>query len=116
MVLGRLIAGVCMLFLGRRLFWLFVGAVGFVLGMEVVAFVFHDMPHSEVLLIALVGGLVGAVLALALQELMVGIAGFMAGAYIGEQVLLAMMPHPGQNIWLAILVGGIFGALLLVSV
>jgi len=115
MDLGRLIAGVCVLLLGRRLFWLFVAAVGFVLGMDVAASVFAGMAHSTVLLIALAGGLVGGVLALALEELMIGIAGFIAGGYVGAQILVALMPYPGRNIWLAMLVGGIVGTLLLVA-
>ena len=115
MMLGRLIAGVCILFLGRRFFWLFVGVVGFVLGMDVSAALFRGMPHTEVLLIALVGGLVGAVLAAALEELMIGVAGFMAGAYIAAQILVLFMPYAGRNIWLAMLAGGIVGMLLLLA-
>ena len=115
MILGRLIAGVCVLFLGRRLFWLFVGAVGFVLGMDAAALLLRGMPHAEVLLIALVGGLVGALLAVALEELMIGIAGFMTGAYLAAQILVAVMPYPGRNIWLAMLAGGIVGMLLLLA-
>ncbi len=115
MILGRLIAGVCILFLGRRLFWLFVGAVGFVLGLDVAAALFHGMPPAEVLLIALLGGLVGAVLAVALEELMIGVAGFVAGAYLGAQIMTALVPYAGRNIWLAMLAGGIVGTLLLVA-
>jgi hypothetical protein len=113
MLLGRLIAGVCILLLGRRLFWLFVGAVGFVLGMDLAASLLHGMPQWERLLIALVGGLVGAGLAAALEELMIGIAGFVGGAYIAAQILVILMPYPGRNIWLAMLGGGILGTLLL---
>jgi len=115
MVLGQVIGGLCILLFGRRLFWLFVGGVGFVLGMDLAALLLRDMPHSEVLLIALVGGLVGAVLALAVEELMIGDAGFMAGAYIAGQILIVVMPYPGRNIWVAMLVGGIVGVLLLVA-
>ena len=115
MLLGRLIAGVCVLLLGRRLFWLFVGAVGFVLGMDIAALLFRGMPQSEVLLIALVGGLVGAVLAAALEELMIGVAGFMAGAYLAGQILVMLVQYPGRNIWLAMLAGGIVGMLLLLA-
>ena len=115
MILARLLAGVCALLLGRRLFWLFVGAAGFVLGMDLAAMLFHDMPRSTVLLIALAGGLVGAVLASALKELMVGIAGFAGGAYLATQLLVVFMPRPGQNIWPAMLVGGILGAICLVG-
>ena len=77
--------------------------------------VFRGMPQSEVLIIALVGGLVGAVLALALEEMMIGIAGFMAGAFLAVQILMMLMPYPGRNIWLAMLVGGIVGAMLFVA-
>src|SRR5512140_887552 len=115
MIIARLLAGICVLFLGRRLFWLFVGAVGFVLGLDVAAQLFRGMPHTEVLIIALVGGMVGAVLALALEELMVGIAGFAAGAYIAAQILITAMPYPGRTVWIAMLVGGIVGAWLFVG-
>jgi Domain of unknown function (DUF4203) len=115
MIIARLLAGVCVLLLGRRLFWLFVGAVGFVLGMDVAALLFRGMPHSEVLLIALVGGMVGALLALALEELMIGIAGFAAGAYVAAQILITVMPYPGRNIWIVMLIGGIAGTWLFVG-
>jgi hypothetical protein len=115
MILGRLIAGVCALLLGRRLFWLFVGAVGFVLGMDLTAMLFRGLPPLAVVLIALAGGMVGAVLAAALEELMIGIAGFVGGAYVAGQILIALMPFPGRNIWLAMLVGGIVGTLLLAA-
>jgi hypothetical protein len=114
-LLGRLIAGTCALLLGRRLFWLFVGAVGFVLGMDGAAMLVRGMPPAQVLLIAVVGGVVGAVLAVAIEELMIGVAGFAAGAYIGGQVLMMLMPYPGRNIWLAMLVGGLVGMLLLLA-
>jgi len=116
MILARLIAGACVLFLGRKLFWLFVGLVGFVLGMDLAALMFHGLAPLQVFLIALGGGLVGAVLAVAIEEVMVGIAGFLAGAYIAAQILVALAPYPGRDIWVAMLVGGFLGLLLLLSV
>ncbi len=116
MTLARLVAGVCALLFGRRLFWLFVGAVGFAFGMDLATRLFAGAPTLVVLTAAVLCGLAGAVLARAAQELMIGIVGFAAGGYLGTQLLLAMMPYPGRNVWFALLGGGIVGVVLLNAV
>jgi hypothetical protein len=113
MTLARLLAGVCALFFGRQLFWLFVGAVGFALGMDLAARLFAGASTFVVLAAALLIGFAGAVLARAAQELMIGIVGFLAGGYLAAQLLTAVMPYPGRNIWFALIGGGIAGVLLL---
>src|SRR5713101_4691010 len=115
MLLAKLLAGVCSLFLGRRLFWLFVGVVGFAAGVEIAAEMFKGTPEIVVLGLALLLGVAGAALAMALEKLMIGVVGFVAGSYLGIAVLTALTPYPGRNIWLAVLVGGFVGAMLLVS-
>jgi hypothetical protein len=108
----KLLAGLCALFLGRRLFWLFVGLVGFVFGAELAARFFREQPHAVVLIIGLAGGIVGAILAYWVQELMIGVVGFLTGSYVGVQLFVAVMPYPGQIIWFALFIGGVVGALL----
>jgi hypothetical protein len=112
MTLVKLLAGLCALFLGRRVFWLFVGVVGFVFGADLATRFFREQPHAVVLMIALAGGFVGAVLAYWMQEFMIGVVGFLAGSYIALQVLVAAMPYPGRMIWFALFIGGVLGALL----
>lgn len=108
----QFILGGALLIAGRKLFWLFVGAVGFVVGMTLATmFVASD---SEVLklIIALIAGALGAGLALAMQSLAVGLAGFLAGGY-GVLTLLNLMDWNLGNLqWLLVIVGGVFGAIL----
>jgi hypothetical protein len=107
------LAGVCALLLGRRFFWLFVGIAGFAVGAEVAARVFRGgQPGTVILLIALAGGVVGAVLARWMQELTLGIVGALVGSYIGAELLLIAKPYPGRMIWLGIFAGGLAGVFL----
>jgi hypothetical protein len=112
MTLVKLFAGLCALLLGHRVFWLFVGVVGFVFGAEMATRFFREQPRAVVLMIALTGGLVGAVLAYWMQEFMIGVVGFLAGSYVAVQLLIAAMPYPGRMIWFALFIGGALGALL----
>ncbi len=78
----NLLVGILLLFLGRRIFWLFVGGVGFVAAIDLVSRLAMPWPTWLTLVVALAAGLVGALLAILLQEVAVGIAGFLAGGYI----------------------------------
>jgi uncharacterized membrane protein len=116
MAAAKLLAGLCALLLGRRFFWLLVGIGGFVLGAEIATRLFREQPHFVVLLTAVAGGVIGAVLAQRMQQLMIGVVGFIAGSYIGAELLLAAMPYPGRMIWFALFIGGLSGALLAVTI
>jgi hypothetical protein len=111
----KLLAGLCALFLGRRLFWLFVGVLGFALGAQLATQLFREQPHATILIIALTGGVVGAILAYWMQELMIGIVGFLTGSYVGVQFLVEAVPYPGRMIWYALFLGGVLGVLLAVT-
>jgi hypothetical protein len=75
------LVGLAVLLFGRRLFWLFVGAAGFAMGLHVARAVLTDRPEWFLVAAALVLGIVGAVLAIAFQWLAVGLGGFAAGVY-----------------------------------
>src|ERR1700756_2718363 len=75
-----LIAVVLLLF-GRRLFWLFVGGIGFIVGFNFATQAFQGEPAWVALAVAAVVGLMAAVLSIFLQRLVVAIAGFFAGGY-----------------------------------
>jgi hypothetical protein len=108
----RLLAGLCALVLGRQLFWLFVGVVGFGLGVDLAAQVFRGSSGGVILGVALLGGIAGAALAVWMEEFMIAAVGFVAGGYIGAQLLTAVMLYPGRYIWFAMLIGGLGGTLL----
>ncbi len=112
-----LIAGALLLLAGRRLFWLFVGIVGFFAGYSLAFQLFHLREPGAQLLLAVVAGLVGIALALFAQKLAIAVAGFLVGAYF-VAALLGVSPNvgsatPTQD--LILLVGGIVAAVLAVS-
>jgi MFS family permease len=113
MTIAAIVVGAALLFLGRRLFWLFVGGVGFVAGMMLASVFLEGQSEMMALLIALVVGLIGALLAIFLQKLAVGIGGFFAGAYILFN--LAWRFDQEQYAWVAFILGGILGALLVLA-
>ncbi len=114
----RILAGLALLTLGRRLFWLFVGLVGFAAG-AVLATQFVQGPEWMVLVIALAAGLVGIVFALVLQQAALALAGFIAGGYVVMSVLHGLgWTANGPNwvlYWALIIVGGIAAAALVLA-
>jgi hypothetical protein len=109
------LVGVAILLLGRRLFWLFVGAMGFVFGSQIAAQVTHQPASSPVVLLVAIGfGIVGALLAILLQKIAIGVAGFIAGGRIGLGLSAAFFAHPPSN-GIIFLLGGILGAILFLA-
>lgn len=107
----QIILGIAVLVAGRKLFWLFVAAVGFVAGIILAGFLFPNQSDLIQLLVALACGAVGAVLALFLQQLAIGLAGFLVGGY----ALVSLLKLVGLQLpnWLPFIVGGLIGAALL---
>jgi hypothetical protein len=112
MDIARIVVGIALLTLGRKLFWLFVGVAGFVFGFGLATQFLRGQPDWIVLVIALVAGLVGVLFALFLQRLAVGVAGFIAGGYILINLLNALGWQTGGVSWLPFVIGGIIGAVL----
>jgi hypothetical protein len=113
-----ILAGLALLTLGRRLFWLFVGLVGFAAGI-VLATQFVHGPEWQVLLIALAAGLVGVLFALVLQQAAVALAGFIAGGYLVFTLLNGLGWDAGGPYWALywtlVIVGGVVGAALVLA-
>jgi len=110
----RILLGLVLLLLGRKLFWLFVGTIGFIFGIEYAAQYLAGQPNWLIVLIALVIGFIGAVLAIFLQRLAIGAAGFIAGGYIVVSLLNLWGFSTGQFSWVLFLSGGIVGGVLVV--
>ena len=86
------ILGVVLLALGRKLFWLFVGGVGFVAGLTLTTQLLGEQPFWVILLVAALAGLVGSVMAVFLQRLMIAVAGFLAAGYVLVSLLGSTIP------------------------
>ena len=109
----RLVIGGLLLILGRKLFWLFVAAVGFAAGWAVATNLLHVQPEWVALVLALVVGIVGALLAHFVSRLAIGLAGFLAGGFLALSLVGILNPQADWWGWVAFIVGGILGALLL---
>jgi hypothetical protein len=107
----RIFAGVLLLFGGRRLFWLFVGLLGFFVGFTIAERFFSPQPAWLLLLIGVGCGLIGILLAVFLQRIAIAIAGFLAGATFAGTLAESAGWHIGP-VFLYV-VGGVLGAILL---
>jgi uncharacterized membrane protein YsdA (DUF1294 family) len=108
----RILVGVALFTLGRRLYWLFVAGVGFVVAMALATRLLQNQPEWVILILALVAGVIGALLAVFLQRVAVGIAGFLAGGYLVLSLIEIFGLRPGELSWIPFLIGGILGAIL----
>jgi len=100
------------LFLGRKLFWLFVGVTGFLSATQLAAQFFPNQSALVVLIIAVLAGLLGAILAVFIQHIIVIFAGFLAGAHLMARFLEGLGSRSDQYFWVFFLLGGIVGAIL----
>lgn len=108
-----ILIGLVMLTFGRKLFWLFVGCLGFVVGFHYAPYVWQVQSSLVLLILAAMTGVIGAVLALFFQKVAIGLAGFAGGGYIALNLMNLFGVRLEQIIWLPYLIGGIIGALLL---
>jgi hypothetical protein len=111
----RILIGTSMLFFGRRLFWLFVGAAGFIFGIHAARLLLHSGPEWTTIALALAAGLLGALLAIFLQRFAIAVAGFILGGYVLPGILGQLGYGSGHSYWLLVFMGGIAG-LIFVSV
>lgn len=109
----NVVVGAALLTLGRKLFWLFIGGIGFIAGISLAARYMSDQSQGLVLLVGILGGLLGAGLALMLQKLAVAVAGFVAGGYVLMEGLQLLGFTSIRIDWLLFLVGGVIGSILI---
>jgi len=104
--------GGALLVAGRKLFWLFVGVIGFIIGVEIATRFFRG---SELItIIAGLGlGIIFAILAIFVETLAIGIAGFLGGGYILLSFASLFGLDKGFIAWITFIVGGIIGAVLI---
>lgn len=112
-----LAAGAIILLLGRRLFWLYVGILGFIAGFDLAQIYLVDQPEWIYFSVGVGLGFVASFVAIYLQYIAVGIAGFLSGAYLAASVLQHLaIPDASEWAWIALVVAGIVGTLLFMLV
>jgi len=105
--------GVVVLFFGRKLFWLCVAAIGFAAGVELAPRLVQEPSVLVSLTIALLLGIIGALLALFLQKIAIAVLGFLAGGKLAGAIAAAFFVHYAQHSTIIFVIGGIIGAILL---
>jgi len=113
MIWLNVIIGMLLLFIGRRLFWLFVACVGFASGYHYAQQIWAIDSQVLVLILSIAAGAVGAIIAIFFQKAAIMVAGFAAGGYIVLTLYDQFAGLPSQMVWLPYVVGGIIGAIIL---
>jgi len=104
--------GVILLIAGRKLYWFFSAVAGMVAGIYLGGVVLDAENQAWQIAFAAIGAILGAILAVGLQKLAIGIVGFIAGGY-GATFLWQMVGLPDGRIeLLPFILGGIIAAVL----
>jgi hypothetical protein len=111
-----IVLGIVLLTTGKKLYWLFVGVVGFVIGLAFATTYVSLDPPWLIYIVAFAAGIVGAVLGIYAQRLAIALVGFIVGGYGAIYIagLLGIKTEPFN--WMAFIVGGIVGLLLVASI
>jgi hypothetical protein len=110
------VIGVVILFFGRKLFWLCVAAVGFAAGLQIAPLLVNEASSLLALVIAVVFGILGALLALFIQKIAIALLGFLAGGKLATAIAAAFFVQHAQYSTIIFVIGGIIGAILLLAV
>lgn len=105
------VSGLLFLFAGRKLFWLFVGIMGFLAGMQFGFDFFAGQSRLVVLIFSSCIGVLGAILAWGFQWAAVILTGFLGGGYFLMNGL-TFLGLGTESAWLIFLIGGICGVLI----
>lgn len=106
------ILGIALLIAGRRIFWIFIGVLGFVTGVQLTNN-FWQGPEWLLVVIGLIAGFLFALLAVTLQVIAIGVSGFLAGGYVLSVLASMLGMNEGIASWGIYIIGGIIGVLLL---
>jgi hypothetical protein len=83
---------------------------------EIAPLLVNEPSSLLALLIALVLGILGALLALFLQKVAIAVLGFFAGGKLATAIAAAFFVHYAQYSTIIFVIGGIIGAILLLAV
>jgi MFS family permease len=112
----NIILGIILLTMGKKLYWLLVAVVGFVIGLALATQYVQLDPPWLIYIVAFGAGVIGAVLGFYVQKLAIALVGFLIGGYGALYLagLLGIKVEPFN--WMAFVIGGIVGLLLVASI
>jgi len=112
--LFAVVFGLALLLAGRRIFWLVVGVIGFLFAYDLANRYLSASSNDLRVLVGLLAGILGVFLAIFLQKVAVGLAGFLIGGYLVLELVGGNL-HPGNvtaTELLAFFIGGAVCAVL----
>jgi len=115
MLIFSTIVGLAVLVIGRQLFWVAVSGLGFIIGLTYTSQYLQGSPYL-IVLISLGVGLIGAILAYALEKAAAGLVGFLAGWYLIQILLVNISWDPGDSAIIFQIIGGLIGLVLIMVV
>jgi len=93
--------GLLLLLLGRKIFWLFVGLVGFLCGFQGAQLFFSDQAMLGIVFGLLVGA-VGIFVAIFFQRISFALGGFFAGGYLSLAICSHLGMEEPSQVWFVI--------------
>jgi hypothetical protein len=111
----RIILGLLVLLLGRRLYWIMVGVGGLLAGLEFTEQLLAEWAPLARFLVAIGAGVVGVLLAILAQRVAFALLGFFGGGFVALVLTQSTMSDSAQLIWvvLAGAVGAVIAALVM---
>ena len=106
-----ILLGVALLVSGRKLFWLFVGAAGFLAGVNLVTIGWHG-PDAVAIIVGILAGLVFAALAVFFKTISIGLTGFLGGGALLIMVAGWLGIDNALLSFIIYIVGGVLGIIL----
>lgn len=108
-----LILGAGLVFWGKRLFWVFIGAAGFVFGLTTSQSLIADKPVWFYLVAGAICAGALVILIKLLKNVAFGLGGFVLGAYLANGVLQLLEIDLGVFSWVVLIVAGIIGSVMM---
>jgi hypothetical protein len=112
----NVILGIVLLAAGKKLYWLMVAIVGFVIGLALATQYVQSDPPWLIYVMALAAGVLGAVFGIFVQRLAISLVGFLIGGFGASYVAGLLNINAEPFSWMAFIIGGIVGLLLVASV
>jgi hypothetical protein len=113
LLIGRVLVGLLLLVLGRRLYWLFVAGIGFLYGLELAPRLMPGQSEAVIVVVALVLAIAGALVAVVAARVVLGMIGFVAGGGTAVLLLGNLGIDSGVVALAVFLIAGLIGAVLL---
>ncbi|MFA5262174.1 MAG: hypothetical protein WC450_13205 [Candidatus Omnitrophota bacterium] len=108
----QLAIGSLFLLMGRRVFWLFIGGLGFFSGFQIGTVLFFNQPGWLQLVLGALTGAAGVVIMIFMQRAAVVYTGFFAGGYLLNSVWFMLGVPWRMPMILLYCIGGVLGAVI----